>query len=255
MKYQLIFLISVIFLVGSVAAQGCDSSGFKGTFKQGEVVNISVACTTCDFVNITTNINGSNLFSNEPMTQDSSFFYYTFSSSQTQSLGTYFIDGISNLNTPLGLCFDITPSGNNISAVQISIYIFFLLICLLAIYLSGLLIVKNPFSKDQLNTHKTYQDKKRNNALFYLALLKKKLWIVGLFGIYIFLILFLVILNQLFYNLEMIQLSLLLIQINMILLWTLIPFTIFWLGYLILYFYKATENIMRYQFGKLGEKQ
>jgi hypothetical protein len=82
-----------------------------------------------------------------------------------------------------------------------------------------------------------------------LKMLKKKIWIAGAFGIYLSILLFLALLNQLVFSLGISELNDILNSTMIILGWGLIPFSLFWLGYIIVFFYKSTENILQYQFG------
>ncbi len=147
-------------------------------------------------------------------------------------------------------CVNVTPNGTILTSVHISIYIFFLLICLVITYLSFKITRDNSMQKDELDESQMYQLKKRNEVKFYLELMKKKLWIVGLFGIYLSLLLAVVILNQLVYNLGLGELNEILISIAQIMLWGSIPFVLFWFVYILIYFFKSTTVIMRWQLGR-----
>lgn len=82
-----------------------------------------------------------------------------------------------------------------------------------------------------------------------MKVLGNKLYIFGIFGIYIFMLLFMVFFSKIVFLLnitEFYEIS----KVTLLLLsWGLIPFVLFWGGYLILVFYNATEKILHYQFG------
>jgi hypothetical protein len=184
---------------------------------------------------------------------DDQEFTYLMSGNNFTELGehTYLIQ-CNNTNKQISTIigqYEITPSGTILSSIQISVYIFFLILCLTITYFSVVLFRNNRMSEDNLKSAELYQIKKRNEFLFYMNLLKKKLWIVGVFGIYISLLLFMALLNQLVYNLGLSDLDSLLRNIVVIMSWGLIPFSIFWFAWLIIVFYKSTTEIMRHQFG------
>jgi NADH:ubiquinone oxidoreductase subunit 3 (subunit A) len=74
-----------------------------------------------------------------------------------------------------------------------------------------------------------------------------------MFGLYISLIIFSAILTQLVFGMGLMDLFNFLVNFNQVLLWGLIPFVIFWIVYIILYFYKSTEEALRWQFGGTGK--
>lgn len=127
-RYLLLFSVMVMIFISlsSVSAIGCDASGWKGFGKLNENKSVCVTCPTCDYINISTlTPNGTILFQNEPMTESNNEFCYGFNGSQNNQLGTYEINGFSQLDEPLGLCYDVTFSGkeNNIGAYVISLII------------------------------------------------------------------------------------------------------------------------------------
>ncbi len=116
--------IVIIFSTSIISAAECESSGWKGFAKLNENKTVCVTCPTCDFINISTNYpDGNVLFQNEPMNESNSEFCYYYNGTQNNQLGTYEINGYSQLTEPLGLCFDTTFSGkeNNIGAYIISL--------------------------------------------------------------------------------------------------------------------------------------
>jgi len=112
-------LFMVVFTLSLISSMGCADTGWKGFAKLNENKTVCVNCPTCAFINISvTSPDNTNLFMGESMTKTDKGFCYTFNSTQNDQLGTYQIYGNSNLNEPLGLCFDTTFSGkeNNIWA-------------------------------------------------------------------------------------------------------------------------------------------
>lgn len=184
-------------------------------------------------------------------------FDYTFApnSNNFTQLGEYafFIQcNSSSQGGALAETFQITPTGGMITTPTVLTYIFFLLICLTILVFSARLTMNNPIQEDELSQQKLYETKKRSEWKFYLQLLKRKMWIVGLFGIYLSLLIFTTILNQLVYIMGLLDVSKILINVNIVLMWGLIPFTLFWLVYIIIFILKSTTDTMRYQFGGLG---
>lgn len=120
-NYSLILSVMTILLLSFslTAAIGCDTSGWKGYSKLNENKTVCVTCPTCDYINISI-INPDNtlLFQNQEMTNTNQEFCYTTNGTQNEQLGTYQINGFSQLDEPLGLCYDVTFSGkeNNIWA-------------------------------------------------------------------------------------------------------------------------------------------
>lgn len=145
--------------------------------------------------------------------------------------------------------FPVTATGYEMTTVQVSIYIFFLLACLVVIFLCGWMVSANPFEKDTMNYSAMYEQKKRNNAVFYLKLIKRKLWIAGLFGVYLGTVIFIALTNQILNNLRLSDLFAFTNTLLILLLWGAIPFVIFWIIYFIIFVYKAVEETLKYQFG------
>lgn len=105
-------VISVVNVVSAQSAQGCDGSGWKGRAQLYENKTVCVTCTTCNFINFTsTNGEGDVFLINQEMNKDGSTFCYEFNGTQNNVMGTYQIDGYSQLEVPLGLCYDVTLSG------------------------------------------------------------------------------------------------------------------------------------------------
>jgi len=190
---------------------------------------------------------------NSYMTKVGSYFNYTFCN--TSQLGTYIVNGIGDydgVDETWAYDFSITPTGKSFSTVDISVYIFFLLVCLAISFFSVRLYREYSVEKDELTGQQKYELKKRKEFIFYFTLLKKKLWILGVFGLYLSILTFVALLNQLVYSIGLHELNSILINLVQIMAWGLIPFCIFWIAYVIIFFYRSTVETMRYQFGGFG---
>ena len=226
-----------------------------GTYKQNECVNLIQTCSNCTYANITSIMypNSSIALSNVQMTKIGTYFYYNFCN--TSFNGNYIVTGDGNPDGTFDVWnydFTITSTGKEFTGMMVSIYIFFLLACLVVIVFSVRLTNNNSMQKDELSGSKLYEVKKRSEVKFYLNLLKKKMWIVGVFGIYLSILLFLSLLSQLTYSLGISELTDILGIIVQVLGWGLIPFIVFWIVYLIIFLWKSTEDILRYQLGGIG---
>lgn len=125
------FLLLLLFAFSFVSAQGCSDQGWKGWAKLNENKTIAIACPTCDYINISsTNPEGQIFLFDQEMTKNGSTFFYEFTGEQINQIGVYQIDGYSQLDIPLGLCFDSTLSGNEPSAAAYIIAII-LVVCFL----------------------------------------------------------------------------------------------------------------------------
>lgn len=151
-------LLMLLFSFTLVSAQGCADTGWKGYGEISQNKTIKITCTICDYINFTAiNTSDEMFLNNVQMEKSGSTFSYTFMGSDLDSVGTYWIDGFSNLDTPLALCFDITPTGDGetISYVIINII---LLVILFGITIGiNTLHRKTDFDswdKDIINKHK-----------------------------------------------------------------------------------------------------
>jgi hypothetical protein len=145
--------------------------------------------------------------------------------------------------------FDVTPTGEYFDISDIFVYLFFLILFCFLMFFSVRLIIKNSMEKDLMGISEKYSLRKASQIGFYLNLLKTKLWIVGLFGIYLSLIIFTSVLNELVWSLGFMSMNDIMTNANLILFWGAVPFTIFWGIYLIIFFWKSTEKMVKYQFG------
>lgn len=225
------------------------------TVKQGQPFLLEQFCSNSTYANISSIKTSSINLLGETNMIELSNDYYQYSFTNTTILGFYSaIYHCDENGVDIGgkTDFEVTNSGKTFSLGEILVYVLFLILCIGGLYYSSILLKSNAINKDPMFDLKMYEMKKRNEFSYFLTVMKSKLYIVGSFGIYLFLLLFVVLLNQLVYNLGFMDLNEILINIVLILSWGLIPFTLFWGIYLIIVFYKTTERIMRYQFGNMG---
>ena len=131
-KRIFVILIMALFFVSFISAQGCANEGWKGFGKIHENKTILITCTTCDFINFSaTNPYNEVFLDNIEMNKDGSIFSYSFSGDNLSSVGTYQVDGYSNLDTPLSVCFDVTMTGNEPS---IGTYFILILLSIVAFF-------------------------------------------------------------------------------------------------------------------------
>lgn len=110
MKRAMIFLVVGLFLISLTSAS-------LGTFKENTEVDLIQTCNNCTYCNLTSikYPNGSNALTNVLMTQDNTYFNYTFNESYTSTLGEYkyCFDCGNDAEKATGcINFDITLSGN-----------------------------------------------------------------------------------------------------------------------------------------------
>jgi hypothetical protein len=227
-------------------------------YKLGIPINLQYTCTLNGAIpdaSTTFNIsiyypNGTYLVNNKQTTaQGSGSFNYT---TTFPSSGIYKVKMFCT-NTTYSYSnegnYIITPTGTTIDLTYISVYLFFLFICLVLTFFSFKLFNNNKFTNDKTNSKELYARKKENEFMFYIELLKKKLWIVGIFGIYLSILLFLALLDQLMINLGVSELNNILNITVIILSWGLIPFTLFWFIWLIFTIYHSTTEILKHEYG------
>ncbi len=255
-KLNIIIILILLFILPLVSS---DEISNLDKVKKGDSILLKQNCINVTYVNITSiNVGGLQRIELLPSAVSMNLVYngyQTYLFSNTTFLGTYIITGVCDENSipqSFSYTFLVTPSGESLTAVQIATYIFFLFLCLVLTYFSVNLFKKNKMSKDVVAYSDLYKMKKRNNFLFYMTVLKKHLWIVGVFGIYLSILIFTALLEQLVYNLGLSDLDNILMYVNLFLAWGLIPFVIFWLAWLIIVFYQTTTETMRYQFGNIG---
>lgn len=124
-SFLFVFLLSFSFAI----AQGCANEGWMGYSKLNENKSITITCPTCTFINFTAVDSDQVIFlDNVQMTKSGSTFSYLFLGSDLNKTGDYQISGYSNLDVPLGLCFDVTPTGDADSVSYVVTTIILLLI-------------------------------------------------------------------------------------------------------------------------------
>jgi len=88
-----------------------------GTYKQNEAVDLIQTCNNCTYCNISSvkYPNGTNIFTNEEMTEDKTYYNFTLNNSYTSTTGKYkYCYDCGNAIEKATGCidFDITVSGN-----------------------------------------------------------------------------------------------------------------------------------------------
>jgi len=229
-----------------------------GTYPRNSNIDLNFQCQNSTYLNITKIYTNKLTYVNieTETTKYGNNYNYTFLNNSV--IGIYNVNfhcDLNGIDTPIPSYFEISSDGNTLSMIQIYVYLFFLLLCLVLTYLSIRIFKKNRMSESIIKDQELYDTKKRNEFIYYMKILKNNLWIVGIFGIYLSLLIFFAILNQLVYNLGLFDLNNIIRYILLGFSWGLIPFTIFWLVYLIIVFYKSTTDIFKYQFGKFGGKK
>lgn len=140
------FLLLFLFTLSFVLAQGCADEGWKGNGKIHENKTVTVTCPTCTYINITATKGGVDFLNDVEMVKDGSTFSYKFLGTDLNKVETVFIDGYSNLDTPLALCFDVTMTGNDPS---IGTYITLIIISILLF--GGLIVINLKFNRKKLD--------------------------------------------------------------------------------------------------------
>lgn len=249
------FLMFAIILslsfVSFVSAQTLQKQNTDYTF-----LFINDNATSCNITYVQYPDNAISVFYNKPMSKNGQSFNYIFTANNFSKLGeTCFYYSCLPLTLNNGQsCINVTADGRNMTLVEVIFYIFILILVLLTLISSFYLAIKNPISHD-LKPIEKYNLKKKNNFLFYINLLKKKLWMVGVFGIYLSLFLFTALLNNVAYNLGISEINLILITFNNIMAWLSIPFVIFWFVYIGLYLYSEGVEILKYDFGGIKDER
>ncbi len=126
-KERCLILLTFIFLILIVPfsyAEECDSQGYMGIFQQNTNVTLTQSCPTCTTLNITvTDPQSEIVFQNVPMTLANNVFTFGPNSTISEDLGTYFVQGVSNLDDPFKSCFIITNVETQIDTPQAIIFI------------------------------------------------------------------------------------------------------------------------------------
>ena len=162
-SFMFVFLLAFSF----VASQGCADEGWKGYSKLNENKTITITCPTCTFINFTAVNSDQKIFlNNVEMTKNGNTFSYIFLGTDLNRTGDYQIDGYSNLDVPLGLCFDITPTGDkdSVSYLLVNFILFLFIICAII----GIAVIKNKIDFEKWNNKikSKYEDKNPVKVLF-----------------------------------------------------------------------------------------
>ena len=158
-----LFLLSFSF----VFAQGCADEGWKGYSRINENKTITITCPTCTFINFTAVDSNQEIFlDNVEMTKSGSTFSYIFLGTDLNKTGEYQIDGYSNLDTPLGLCFGVTPTGDSDSMTYLFVNFILLLFLSGAIVSVAILNKSIDFEKWNNKIISKYEDKNPVKVLF-----------------------------------------------------------------------------------------
>ena len=166
LKY-LSFLFIFLLSFNLVFAQGCADEGWMGYSKINENKTITITCPTCDYINFTAVDSNQDIFlDNVGMNKSGSTFSYVFLGTDLNKTGEYQISGYSNLDIPLGLCFDVTPTGD---ADSISyLFVNFILFLLLIGAIVGVAILNHSIDFEKWNNKiiNKYEDKNPVKTLF-----------------------------------------------------------------------------------------
>lgn len=242
-----ILLVLGIFLLTSVNA----TEASQGTWRYNQLNTFIQLCSDANYITLDTikTPTGIIIIDEDMIKVSSGTFVYNYTPTE---LGRYDFVGTSDGCEGLFATYiEVSNDSQTVTLSFILLHLFLLLFCLGMIYLSAKLYMKNPPEDDEVKLLRT---KQRNGFMYYVELMKKKFYIVGSFGVYLFLLLFVVILNQIFFNIGLNELNELVKYTIIILSWGLIPFTLFWCVYVLWSFYRTTEKILRHQFGGFGRR-
>lgn len=159
--------IFILLSISLVLAQGCADEGWMGYSKLNDNKTITITCPTCDYINFTAVDSNQEIFlDNVAMTKDGSVFSYIFSGDDLNKTGDYQISGYSNLDIPLGLCFDVTPTGDADSMTYL--FVNFILFLLLVGLIVGVAIINKTIDFEKWNNKivSKYEDKNPVKVLF-----------------------------------------------------------------------------------------
>ncbi len=146
-KGVFITFIVLIMSINPALALGCADAGFMGTFQQDTNVTITETCPTCTFINITLkNTTSDIVFNNQPMALTGGTFEYNITSGNHSELGTYFVEGYSNLDNPFKACYVITNIKVETSEAEATLYVVLMILSLFVFIFSLWGSVVLPFS-------------------------------------------------------------------------------------------------------------
>ena len=166
LKYLSVLLVS-LFMISFITAQGCADEGWKGTSKIAENKTIQITCNTCTFINFSATNPSQNIFlDNVQMEKSGSVYSYVFLDTDLNVTGIYWIDGYSNLDVPLGLCFDVTPTGYDDDLPYI--FVNFILFMFLIGAIVGVAVITRKIDFEKWNNKilSKYEDKNPVKVLF-----------------------------------------------------------------------------------------
>ena len=246
-KYMILPMILLLLIIFSMNFSSAQTEQL-GTFKKGDCVNLLQTCADCTYnvISSVTYPNSTQAIGQTSMVKSGTQYSYNYC--KTDALGIYIVNGFGDLggtDTIWNYNFVITPTGKQDTGMSVAVYIFFLLLVSVLVYISIKILKSNPPEKDVLTSSQEYELKKRDEFAFYLNLLKKKTWILGVFGLYLSTLLFLAVFNQLVYSLGITELMGMLSTPIEIMGWGLIPFIIFWIGYIIIFILKTKPTRKR----------
>lgn len=129
-KLYLLLALAFIFLPSMSA-----TTGNLGTFKQGECVNLLQTCADCTYNTITSVIYPNSTEALGVSSMDKTGLIYNYTFCDTNSLGTYTVNGYGDLggsDTIWNYQFEITENGTD--APEGSVKIFFIIIFLVGLF-------------------------------------------------------------------------------------------------------------------------
>lgn len=145
--------------------------------------------------------------------------------------------------------FTVNNLGEIWTLSQSLTYIFFILLCILGLYYSYTLMRDYSMEDDPALSSRLYQTKKKSEFLFLMKVLKTKLYMVGIFGAYLILLISSAITSKLMYGLGVDGAADLFKYASIILGWGLIPFVCFWIGFMIVSIVKSVKDALSFEFG------
>lgn len=158
------------------------------------------------------------------------------------------------VNTSAGyvsLDFEVTPTGSVIDVGSSFVYILFILLIIGLLIGSVKLVQKYSISSDFEVSSASYSNYTKNKFKFYVDVLKSKMYIVGIFGVYIGTLLLVTFGASLASLSGLTEIVELLLPFTIILGWGTVPFIIFWVVYLIIYLVTKVSDILMYQYGRI----
>jgi len=207
-------------------------------------ITITQVCSDATYINITSiqYPDGSRISINEEMTKDGGDFIYYFA--DTGQLGRYDVRGVSDGCTyTFAVYFTV---GKKVD-IQDSIFFIFLLLVLIGILAISIKII----TSENLITFRDLYELKKSNPLSYFLhmVVKRNLKIFGYFGAYLSIWLFSVILNMGLFYLNFTDLSDLSKNFVILTSWGLIPFTLMWIIWIIIFSINSLREIKRFEYG------